>query len=144
MAGRDGRHRDGPREGDAIVFRGLRVGSITALSLAPDRAHVDVTAELTQDGASLATAFDYIRESRSQSLILALYELLADGGMLTIGNACAPQKMFWSAEFLVDWTILYRTRDEVLRMAALLPKNAEVDVVLEPGEAYYFLTIRKP
>jgi hypothetical protein len=98
----------------------------------------------TQDFVFSTGLFDYIRETRAQSLIRALYELVADGGMLTIGNACAPQDMFWSAEFLVDWTILYRTRDEVLRLADLLPDTAEVDVVLEPGEAYYFLTVRKP
>ena len=46
---------DGAREGDAIVFRGLRVGAITDLTLAPDRQHVDITAELTRDGAALAT-----------------------------------------------------------------------------------------
>ncbi|MFI4898524.1 MAG: intermembrane transport protein PqiB [Phycisphaerales bacterium JB059] len=45
---------DGARVGDAIVYRGLRVGAITALSLAPDRQHVNITAELTPDAASLA------------------------------------------------------------------------------------------
>ena len=97
----------------------------------------------TQNFVFSTGLFDYIRESRAQTLIRALYDLLADGGLLAIGSARAPQEMFWSAEFLVDWTILYRTRDEMLRLAALLPEGAEVDVVLEPGEAYYFLTIRK-
>jgi len=97
----------------------------------------------TQDFVLSTGLFDYIRESRAQTLILALYDLLTDGGLLTIGSAAAPQEMFWSAEFLVDWTILYRTRDEMLRLAALLPESAEVDVVMEPGNAYYFLTIRK-
>jgi hypothetical protein len=97
----------------------------------------------TQDFVFSTGLFDYIRESRAQTLILALYDLLADNGLLAIGNAVAPQDMFWSAEFLVDWTILYRTRDEMLLLAALLPETAEVDVILEPGQAYYFLTIRK-
>jgi hypothetical protein len=43
----------------------------------------------------------------------------------------------------MDWTMLYRTRDEMLRLAGLLPENAEVSVVLEPGGAYYFLLVRK-
>ena len=46
---------DGARIGHAIVYRGLRVGAIKQLTLAPDREHVDVTAELTADGATLAT-----------------------------------------------------------------------------------------
>jgi len=97
----------------------------------------------TQDFVFSTGLFDYIRESRAQTLILALYDLLAEDGLLAIGNAVAPQEMFWSAEFLVDWTILYRSRDEMLRLAALLPETAEVEVVAEPGQAYYFLMIRK-
>ena len=87
--------------------------------------------------------FDYIRESRAQTLIGAIYDLLAVGGLMAIGNAVAPQDYFWTAEFLVDWTILYRTREEMLRLAALLPDSAEVEVILEPGGAYYFLLVRK-
>ncbi len=49
------KNADGARVGDAIVYRGLRVGSVRELSLAPDRNHIIVTAELTQDGAPLAT-----------------------------------------------------------------------------------------
>jgi hypothetical protein len=87
--------------------------------------------------------FDYIRESRAQTLIRAMYDLLTEGGLMAIGNAIAPQEFFWTAEFMVDWTILYRTREEMRQLASLLPDTAEVDVVVEPGEAYYFLLIRK-
>jgi hypothetical protein len=91
-----------------------------------------------------AGLFDYLREGRAQILIRGLYDLLADGGMLAVGNALAPQPMFWSAEFLVDWTLLYRTADEVRRLADGLPPEADVDVVVEPGGAYNFLLVRKP
>jgi len=87
--------------------------------------------------------FDYIREKRAQTLILSLYDLLADGGLLTIGNAIAPNQLFWATEFLVDWTLLFRTRDEMLNLAALLPDTAKIDVDVEPSNAYYFLKIRK-
>jgi SAM-dependent methyltransferase len=87
--------------------------------------------------------FDYIRESRAQHLIRAMYEVLEVGGIIAIGNAVAPNEFFWEPEFVMDWTMLYRTRDEMSRLAALLPASAEVDVALEPGGAYYFLLIRK-
>ena len=87
--------------------------------------------------------FDYLRESRAQTLIPALYELLSDGGLLAIGNAVAPNEFYWGAEFLADWTLLYRTKDEMKDLAALLPGSAEVDVIAEPSGAYYFLLIRK-
>lgn len=87
--------------------------------------------------------FDYLRESTAQVLIRALYEQLAPGGLLAVGNAMGPNEHFWSPEFILDWTMLYRTREEMLRLAELLPQTAEPDVVLEPGKAYYFLVVRK-
>ena len=46
---------DGARVGDAIVYRGLQVGTVRELTLAPDRQQVSVIAELTRDAAQLAT-----------------------------------------------------------------------------------------
>lgn len=88
--------------------------------------------------------FDYLRESRGQELVAALYEKLAPGGTMLVGNASAPNDWFWAAEFLLDWTLLYRTDEEVRRLAAKLPPNATVSVELEPGKAYYFLCVKKP
>jgi hypothetical protein len=87
--------------------------------------------------------FDYVRESRAQSLITALYDLLATGGLLAIGNAIAPNEHFWSTEFLVDWTLLFRSREEMMSLCARLPETAEVEVITEAAGAYYFLLIRK-
>jgi extracellular factor (EF) 3-hydroxypalmitic acid methyl ester biosynthesis protein len=87
--------------------------------------------------------FDYLRESTAKVLIRALFEQLAPGGILAMGNAVGPNEHFWPPEFMLDWTMLYRTRQEMLRLAELLPETAEVDVVVEPGNAYYFLTVRK-
>jgi hypothetical protein len=90
-----------------------------------------------------AGLFDYLRESKAQSLVRALYELLVDGGLLVVGNLVAPNEHFWGAEFLMDWTLLYRTRDEMRRLASHLPESAEVEVAVEPSGAYHFLLIRK-
>jgi SAM-dependent methyltransferase len=87
--------------------------------------------------------FDYLRESRAQTLLTALYELLAPGGVLAVGNAIAPNDFFWAAEFLADWTLLYRSKQEMLDLAALIPPTAEVSVVMEPSHAYHFLLVRK-
>jgi extracellular factor (EF) 3-hydroxypalmitic acid methyl ester biosynthesis protein len=87
--------------------------------------------------------FDYLRESTAKVLIRALYEQLAPGGLLAMGNAAGPNEHFWPPEFMLDWTMLYRTREEMLRLAELLPQTAELDVTLEPGRAYYFLIVRK-
>ncbi len=87
--------------------------------------------------------FDYLRLERAQAIAKALYERLVPGGRLAIGNAIGPNNNFWPPEFVADWPILYRSKDEMEAMAALLPDSAEVDVVVEPGGAYYFLLVRK-
>jgi hypothetical protein len=63
--------------------------------------------------------------------------------LLAIGNAIGPNTSLWPPEFVADWPILYRSRNEIEGMAALLPESAEVDIVVEPGQAYYFLLVRK-
>jgi SAM-dependent methyltransferase len=97
----------------------------------------------SQDFIYCTGLFDYIKESRGQVLICALYDLLAPGGKMSVGNAKAPQDCFWTPEFLGDWSMIYRTRDEVERLAGKLPEAAEFEVVTEPGNAYNFLNIRK-
>ena len=97
----------------------------------------------SQDFIFSSGLFDYLRESRARVLIRALYDLLADGGLLLVGNAVAPNEFFWAAEFLVDWTLLYRTRAEVLGLAASLPESAEIEVIEEPSGGYFFLRVRK-
>lgn len=97
----------------------------------------------TQDFVFSAGLFDYLRESRAQTLLRALYDLLAEDGIIAVGNAVAPNDYFWATEFLVDWTLLYRTREEMLHLADLLPDTAEREVVLDPSGAYYFLMVRK-
>jgi SAM-dependent methyltransferase len=87
--------------------------------------------------------FDYVRESRAHSLLQGMYDLLAPGGMLAIGNAMAPNEHFWAPEFMGDWTMLYRTEEEMLRLASKLPEGAEIEVVKEPAGAYYFLLVKR-
>jgi extracellular factor (EF) 3-hydroxypalmitic acid methyl ester biosynthesis protein len=87
--------------------------------------------------------FDYLRETTAQALLRGLYDQLAPGGLLAVGNAIGPNDYFWSAEFMLDWTMLYRTREEMRRLAQRLPETADVNVVVEPGNAYYFLLVRK-
>jgi SAM-dependent methyltransferase len=87
--------------------------------------------------------FDYLRESRAQAIIQTMYDLLAENGLIVIGNAVAPNEFYWAAEFVADWTLLYRTKEEMMGLAASLPESAETDVVAEPSGAYYFLLIRK-
>jgi SAM-dependent methyltransferase len=135
-------YRDGQR---ALVENRAR-GELSCLNLS--------FGQLLSDPAILSTApqqdfvysvglFDYLRENRAQALVQTLYERLKPGGLLAIGNAIAPNLHFWALEFLVDWTLLYRTRSQMSKLAARLPSQAEVSVATEPGQAYFFLLVRR-
>ncbi len=87
--------------------------------------------------------FDYLGEAVAQVLVRTLFDQLATDGLIVLGNALGPNDHFWSPEFILDWTMLYRTREEMLRLAKRLPETAEVKIEIEPGNAYYFLLIRK-
>jgi extracellular factor (EF) 3-hydroxypalmitic acid methyl ester biosynthesis protein len=87
--------------------------------------------------------FDYLRADRAELIVKALYDRLVPGGLLAIGNAIGPNTNLWPPEFVADWPILYRSRNDMEGMAALLPNTAGVEVVVDPGEAYYFLLVRK-
>lgn len=87
--------------------------------------------------------FDYLRVDRAQAIAKALYDRLLPGGLLAIGNAIGPNTNLWPPEFVADWPILYRSKNDMEGMAGLLPDTAEVDIVVDPGEAYYFLLVRK-
>jgi len=87
--------------------------------------------------------FDYLKSRSARKLIRALYSRLAPGGLLAIGNALWPNEHFWVTEFVVDWTLIYRTREEMLALAQDLTDYASIDVVPEASGAYYFLLVRK-
>ncbi len=87
--------------------------------------------------------FDYLRRPMAQELIHALYARLAPGGVIAIGNAINPNNHFWSPEFILDWTLLYRTAEQMRELARDLDRSAKIEVLTEPGNAYYFLIIQK-
>lgn len=103
-----------------------------------------VLPEEPQDFIFCTGLFDYLRTKKASSLLAALYDWLAPGGVIAIGNALAPNTHFWSPEFVLDWTLIYRTEDDMKELAEKVPDSALLDVTIEPGEAYYFLIVRKP
>ncbi|MGD8825934.1 MAG: class I SAM-dependent methyltransferase [Myxococcales bacterium] len=88
--------------------------------------------------------FDYLREPGASMLLAGLYSLLREGGSVVIGNAARPNTHFWEPELALRWSLLYRDREEMERLAAPLPPRVDVCVEVEPMKAYYRLTCRKP
>ena len=88
--------------------------------------------------------FDYLHKHIASRLLGGLYAALEPGGELLVGNAAWPTEAFFAPEFVLDWKLLYRSRQDMAALAATLPAEAQSEVVLEPGGAYFVMRVRKP
>lgn len=87
---------------------------------------------------------DYLRPAMARSLASRLYGQLAPGGTLIIGNmADSRLSNYWPMEFIADWRVEYRNRDEMLDMASRC-EGAEVEVRKESTGRVWMLYVRKP
>jgi extracellular factor (EF) 3-hydroxypalmitic acid methyl ester biosynthesis protein len=59
--------------------------------------------------------FDYLTNRRATSLVRRLYEMLAPGGLLIVGNMNETSLSgLWPLEFITDWTLYYRDDPQML------------------------------
>ena len=87
---------------------------------------------------------DYLADRRAAMLVHRLYNSLAPGGLLIIGNMNeTPLSNLWPMECIVDWSLYYRDQDEMLNWAAPL-RPAQAWTETEPTERVRLLFIRKP
>jgi hypothetical protein len=87
---------------------------------------------------------DYFQARRAKGFIEALYEHLTPGGLLIIGNMKDTDiSCFWPMEFICDWTVVYRTPEEMRALAEGLDA-AEVDVRDDASGRVTMLYVRKP
>ena len=90
-----------------------------------------------------AGLFDYLNTRSFQALLASLYEALAPGGMLAVGNVAAHNPTRWFMEYWLDWFLIHRSAEELLAFAAdLHPAPASVEVDAEPLGVNLFLRIR--
>lgn len=103
-----------------------------------------LTALGKQDFLYCIGLFDYLQKRVAARLLGGLYDALAAGGELLVGNAAWPTEAFFAPEFVLDWKLLYRSQEDMAALAATLPAEAKTEIVLEPGGAYFFMRVRKP
>ena len=105
----------------------------------------DILAELSgQDMIYSAGLVDYLSESVATGLVRLAYDLAAPDGLLAFGNAEAAPDVRWVPEFILDWHMIYRTEEELLRISSTLPNEAEVKVERDSSAAWCFLSVKKP
>jgi len=87
---------------------------------------------------------DYLNPLMAQRFVKRVYQYLKPGGRLIIGNLNDLNTgMIWPAEYLVDWTLYFRSHDEMIAMAREVP-DAHVAVESDYLNAIYFLIVEKP
>jgi hypothetical protein len=86
---------------------------------------------------------DYLAPKRARAFIASLYDHLTPGGTLLIGNMLdSPTALLWPAEFVLDWTLIYRTEKDMRDLVAGLDA-AEVATEVDPTGGVVMLRLRK-
>lgn len=109
--------------------------------LSPSR---DAASFLNNDIIYSSGLVDYLNPLLAQRFVKRLYEYVKPGGQVIIGNVNElPTGMIWPLEFLTDWSLYFRTEEEMRAIASDIP-GAKVSVVSDPMKAIYFLIVEKP
>jgi len=74
--------------------------------------------------------YDYLTQTTAQRLSLALFRMLAPRGRLVIANFLPGIPDLGYMESYMDWELIYRTRAEMLDVAARIPQNEMRDIRL--------------
>lgn len=88
--------------------------------------------------------FDYLQPRTASSLIGNFCGNLASGGTVYVGNMTPDNPSRWFMEFHCDWYLLYRERDELIRIGRLGAPEAEVSIMEEATGINPFVTLTRP
>jgi len=91
-----------------------------------------------------AGLFDYLDDATFTGLTKILYDALEIGGELTIGNMGSHSPSKRIMEYAMDWFLIYRSREDLLRLGGAVqsdPKAIWVDA--EPDGLNLFLHIKR-
>jgi extracellular factor (EF) 3-hydroxypalmitic acid methyl ester biosynthesis protein len=86
--------------------------------------------------------FDYLTDPVARAVTTKLYELLAPGGVLMVGNFHPQNPNRQYMEYWLDWPLFYRNEEEILDLARTLP-GAECSLSFEHTGCQVFLCVRK-
>ncbi len=89
-----------------------------------------------------AGLFDYLSEGVGRALMNECFGLLREGGRLVVGNAAAGPGVRWMPEFVLDWTMVYRTGDELSALARDFADRAQIEIDSDDSAAWLFLVAR--
>lgn len=85
----------------------------------------------TFDAVYSSGLFDYLQLPTAISLCRSLYELVAPGGTLYVGNMVPENPCRWFMELHLDWYLVYRHRSQMFDLARKAAPDATVEVIEE-------------
>ncbi len=87
---------------------------------------------------------DYFSPLLATRFVSRAYDLVRPGGKVIIGNASdSPQGTYWAMEQVLDWTLYFRSKDDMRALAREAP-DAHMTICADPLDSIYFLVLEKP
>ena len=90
-----------------------------------------------------AGLFDYLRTTTAVQLARDLFSRVAPGGELLVANMVPENPSRWYMEHHLDWHLLYRTRAELMEMAASAAPGARLQLLEEESGVNPFVEISR-
>ncbi|HVU05708.1 MAG TPA: hypothetical protein VHE30_28360 [Polyangiaceae bacterium] len=87
--------------------------------------------------------FDYLPQPTATTLTASLYQRVAPGGSLYIGNQTPASTSRWAMEFHCDWYLIYREHEQMLEFARAGAPGAAVSIVEEPTGINPFVVVKR-
>ncbi|MGB5948187.1 MAG: hypothetical protein WBG82_02600 [Parvibaculum sp.] len=88
--------------------------------------------------------FDYLSHRRARALAHDLYDQVTPGGKLIIANVKQGRETCqWPLEFVTDWSLIYRTEDDMRAMVEGLDV-ANITIEEDATKCVYLMVVDKP
>ncbi|PCJ68266.1 MAG: hypothetical protein COA62_16010 [Rhodobiaceae bacterium] len=88
--------------------------------------------------------YDYLSARRAKALTKALYDQVIPGGYLVLANVkVGRETCMWPLEFITDWSLVYRTAEEMWDMVDGLDCE-RISLEEDETKCVYLMVVRKP
>ena len=91
-----------------------------------------------------AGLFDYLSDRICRRLMEVFYDLLAPGGLLVATNVDTSNPSRLWMEYVVEWHLVYRNKEQFLRIAPETAPPGSITVKADSTGVNIFLEVRKP
>ncbi len=88
-----------------------------------------------------AGMFDYLATDKAKAVIIDLFSRVKPSGTLVIGNFGgdpAPPAA-WVTTYTIDWSLRYRSREEMQALGDVIPQAESVEVITEETGGHFFI-----